>query len=180
MKKTVFVFGLISGLIICSMMAYSAAACCKNPEMKGNEVLGYVTMIVAFAFIFIGIKHFRDKYQGGVISFASAFRVGFFIALVASVMYVTVWLIEYYLFIPEFMDKYSEHVLFRAKSGGASATELAEKTKEMADFKEMYKNPLFVVLITLTEVLPVGLVGALISALILKRKKTAPETSLSI
>lgn len=176
MKKTVFVFGLISGVLICSMMIYSTAACCKNPEATGNNVLGYTSILVAASFIFIGVKHFRDKYQHGVISFGKAFRVGALIALIASAMYLVVWLIDYYVFVPEFIDKYSEHVLFRAKADGASAAELAEKTKEMAEFKEMYKNPLFVVLLTLVEVLPVGLVVALISALILKRKQKEKQT----
>lgn len=171
MKKTALVFGLINGILICSMMIYSTAACCKNPETKGNDVLGYASMLVAAAFIFIGIKHFRDKYQDGFISFSKAFQVGLLITLIASTMYVVVWLIDYYVFIPEFMDKYSEHVLFRAKSAGATPAELAEKAKEMAEFKEMYKNPLFVVLITFVEVLPIGLIVALISAAVLKRKK---------
>jgi hypothetical protein len=35
---------------------------------------------------------------------------------------------------------------------------------------EMYKNPLFAVLISYAEVLPIGLVVAFVSALILKRK----------
>lgn len=40
----------------------------------------------------------------------------------------------------------------------------------MDQLREMYKNPFFVVIITLSEVFPVGLIVALISALILKRK----------
>ena len=40
----------------------------------------------------------------------------------------------------------------------------------MAEFKEMYQNPAFVVIITFLEVLPVGVIISLISALILKRK----------
>jgi hypothetical protein len=41
----------------------------------------------------------------------------------------------------------------------------------------MYENPLFVVLITYSEVLPVGLVVAFISSLILKRKPKRIEES---
>jgi hypothetical protein len=135
-------------------------------------------MLVAAAFIFIGVKHFRDKYQQGVISFGKAFQVGALITLIASTMYVIVWLIDYYVFIPEFIDKYSEHMLYRARADGASPAELAEKAKEVADFKELYKNPLFVVLTTFVEVLPIGLAVAVISALILKRrKKENPELS---
>jgi len=40
----------------------------------------------------------------------------------------------------------------------------------MTKFGEMYKNPFFNALITYTEILPIGLIVTLISALILKRK----------
>jgi len=79
-------------------------------------------------------------------------------------------LFDYYLFIPDFIDRYTLHVLKNAKADGASAAEISKKAAEMANFKEMYKNPLFVVLITYAEVFPIGLLISLISALILKRK----------
>lgn len=80
-------------------------------------------------------------------------------------MYVVIWLFYYYLFVPDFIDVYTSYVL-----NNCAETDLQAKTAEMADFKEMYKNPLFVILITYSEVLPIGLVVALVSALILKRK----------
>ncbi len=85
-------------------------------------------------------------------------------------MYVAVWLITYYLFLPDFMDRYTAHVLSEAKKDGASPGELNKKVTEMAGFKEMYKNPLLIVLLTYSEILPVGLIVTLISALLLKRK----------
>jgi hypothetical protein len=170
MKKNVLVFGLISGLIVTAMMLYSATKCYTDDNFEGSMVLGYTTMVVAFSMIFVGVKNFRDKFQNGEITFGKAFKMGLYISLVASTIYVAVWLVDYYLFIPDFMDKYTAHVLKQFKSSGASVAEINQKTAEMAGYKEMYKNPVYVVLFTYLEILPVGLVISLLSALILKRK----------
>jgi hypothetical protein len=84
-------------------------------------------------------------------------------------------LIYYYLFVPDFLDKYTLHVLNTATRAGATAAELASKAEEMEQFKEMYKNPLFAILITYAEVLPIGLAVAFVSSLILRRKPQAIE-----
>ena len=170
MKKNVIIFGLISGAWIATMGVYTAAACYNNPEFKGNDFLGYTSMIVAFSFIFIGIRNYRNKFNNGVITFGQAFKTGLYISLIASTLYVVVWLVDYYLFIPGFLDQYINHVLYQARIDGAGRPELEEKASQMADFKELYRNPLFVVLITYSEVLPIGLIITIISALILKRK----------
>src|SRR5688572_22539749 len=119
MKKNVLVFGLISGVIITGMMLYMVAQIYNNAKVKSNDILGYAAMIVAFSFIFVGIKNFRERYNNGIISFGKAFKIGLFITLVASTIYVVVWLIDYYLFVPDFMDKYTVCVLRDAKSNGA-------------------------------------------------------------
>lgn len=170
MKKIAITFGLISGLIVSVMMVAGTALLYKDPNFRGNTIIGYAAMIIAFAFIFVGVKSFRDKYNGGVISFAKAFKVGLFITLVASTMYVAVWLVEYYVFIPDFMEVYTRCVLDRAREDGATQEQLQEQARTMATYSEWYRNPLFVILLTYAEIIPVGLVVALISALILKRK----------
>jgi hypothetical protein len=48
---------------------------------------------------------------------------------------------------------------------------LAETAKQMEQYREMYKSPFFVIILTYAEVLPVGLIVALISSFILKRKQ---------
>lgn len=170
MKKNVWIFGSVAGLIISLFALYAANECYTNPEMKTNDVVGYAGMIAVFSLIFIGIKNYRDKYNGGLISFGQAFKTGLYITLIASAMYVLVWLVDYYIFIPDFLDKYIPHVLKEATRKGATEVELKEKATEMANFKQMYKNPLFVIVITFLEVFPVGLIVTLVSALILKRK----------
>jgi hypothetical protein len=52
----------------------------------------------------------------------------------------------------------------------ASPDEVAKVTEDMNYFKEMYKNPILVILFTYMEVLPLGIVFSLVSALIFKKK----------
>lgn len=170
MKKIVLVFGLIMGAILTGVGIYMAVTCCKNPEMKTNDVMGYAGMLLIFSLIFIAVKNYRDKYNGGVISFGKAFKVGLYVSLIASTMYVGVWLIVYYLFLPEFIDQYTKHVLYTARVDSATPAELADKAKYMAQFKEWYKNPLFVIVQSYLEVLPIGVIVALVAAFVWKRK----------
>ena len=170
MKKLVLVYGIIAGLVVTGMMAFSTGYYCARGDFEGGMIYGYSAMIISFSMIFVGIKSFRDKHNGGTINFGKAFKIGLFISLIASTIYVIGWLINYYLFIPDFMDKYAAAMISKAKSSGISADKLAKKTADMAQMKEWYKNPLFVILMTYVEILPVAVVVTLISSLILKRK----------
>lgn len=166
MKKNVLIFGLILGTIMCIQGFIMVNMLYNNPDLKTNDFAGYVVMVVVFSLIFFGVRNYRNKQLGGTISFGKALKTGVLIAVVGATMYVAAWLFYYYLFVPDFIDKYTAHVL-----KNCTPADLPEKTKEMADFKEMYKSPLFVILITFSEVLPIALIVALISALVLKKKK---------
>jgi hypothetical protein len=105
-----------------------------------------------------------------VISFGKAFKIGIVIVLIASTIYVVAWLIAYYCFMPDFFEKFAGQQLAELKADGATQLEIDKKTKEMADLTRMVKNPLFNAMMAYAEILPVGLIVTLISALILKRK----------
>ena len=170
MRKNIIIYGLIAGLIVSALMAVNLGMVNKSGDFGNSVMIGYATMVIAFSLIFVGVKNYRDKYNGGVISFGKAFKIGFFITLIASTIYVVVWLVEEHFFFPDFIDKYTAHEIGKLQSSGASATELASKTKELEQAKEMYKNPALKILMTYAEILPVGLLVTLISSLILKRK----------
>lgn len=170
MKRIILIYGLIVGTIITANMIYMVNLCYSDRMVETNDLLGYAAMIVVFSLIFFGIRNYRNQHSDGVISFGKAFKIGVLIALVSSLMYLIVWLFYYYLFVPDFLDKYIPFALKEASRKGADAAALAAKTKDMEQLREMYKNPFFVVIITLSEVFPAGLIVALISALILKRK----------
>lgn len=179
MKKHVTVYGIIAGLIVSALMATSMFMVYRNPEGAPSTAvsmaIGYASMLIAFSLTFVGIKNYRDKHNGGVVSFGKAFKIGFLISLIASTLYVITWAIEYNFFMPNFTEQYTAHALASARAKGASSQELAKKAAEMATQWEWYKNPFFFALITYAEILPVGIVVSVISALILKRnRKQAP------
>ena len=166
MKRNVLIFGLVIGTILCANMIVMINLMYTNPGFKGNDIVGYAAMVVVFSLIFFGVRNYQHKQLDGFITFGKVFKTGALIALVGSSVYVFVWLFYYYLFVPDFMEVYTSHVLREC-----TASDLPAKIAEMTHFKEMYKNPLFVVLITYAEVLPIGLAVALVSALVLKKKQ---------
>lgn len=74
------------------------------------------------------------------------------------------------IFMPDFMEKYIQHSLTKMQQSGASAVELEKYTADMAEFKELYKNPLVKFGMTFTEPFPVGFLVALISAVVLRKQ----------
>jgi len=90
MKKNILIFGLVLGIILCVNMVYMVNLCYTNPDFKSNEILGYAAMVVVFSFIFLGVRNYRNKQLGGLISFGKAFKTGLLIALAGSTMYVVV------------------------------------------------------------------------------------------
>ena len=169
MKKNVLVFGSIAGIIASTFMFFSMWYIgCHGFE--GSMLVGYASMLMAFSLIFVAIKNYRDKYNNGVITFGKAFKMGLYIALIGSTFYLITWAFEYHFLMPDFMERYSQHMIDQLTKSGATQTVIDAQMVEMNNYKEMYKNPLFFALLTYMEILPVGLIVTLIAALILKRK----------
>lgn len=172
MQKTVLNYGLISGIIVSLWMSVTMLGfgCFSDENMEWGMALGFAGMIIAFAFIFVAIKNYRDKFNGGAVSFGKAFTIGLWISLIASTFYVVTWLIIYYNFMPDFMEKYAAKAIEQIQASGAPAAEIKEQVAELEHNKELYKNPIFVVLFTYVEILPVGLLISIVTALFLKKK----------
>jgi len=105
------------------------------------------------------------------VTFGRALIVGLMITVVASVCYTATWELIYYKLAPNFIDKYTASIVEKARKSGATDSRIAQKTKEMTETKELYKNPLVNVSLTFIEPLPVGLLFTLVAAGVLSRKR---------
>ncbi len=170
MKQIILKNGLIAGIVISVFMTGSMAYVYNSDHADGSMLVGYASMLAAFSFIFIGIKRYRDSVSEGKISFFSGFKIGIGISVIASLMYVIAWAIEFHFFMPDFLDKYIVSEIEKLKELNLGTTELEAKIKEIESSKGLYDNPFSFFAITFAEIFPVGLLVTIVSALILKKK----------
>jgi hypothetical protein len=168
-KRTILIFGLISG-VISSLLMIATVPLMNQPDFDHGYILGYTTIVLSLMLTFFGIRSYRDNVGKGHITFGKAFLVGLAITVISCLFYVVTWEVIYFNFMPDFMDKYGAHVLQKMQASGATAAAIQQKSEEINKLKVMYKNPLFNAAMTFIEPFPVGLVITLLSAAVLRKK----------
>ena len=99
MKKNIIIYGLIAGIVVSIAMLLSVNSMGHrdgNFDYGTSLFIGYASMVIAFSLVFVGIRNYRNNYNGGVISFGKAFKIGIMIVLIASTIYVVAWLFCFY------------------------------------------------------------------------------------
>lgn len=174
MTKIVLIFGLISGAIagflMWILMSFVGSG---SVDFDSGMIWGYSTMVIALSMVFFGIKSYRDN-NGGNISFVKGLQVGILISLISALCYAVSWELYYPSVGDEFMQKYTAYTLDSMKRDGASDAEIDAARVEAEQFMEMYKKFPVRFAFSIIEILPVGIIVTLISALLLRRKELLP------
>src|SRR5712672_2658746 len=165
MKKTVLIFGLISGAIMAALMFGTLPFTDSAWLQAHSMVIGYTTMVLSFMLVFFGIRSYRENIGGGTITFGRAFAVGILITLISSVLYVITWEVMYF-GIPSFGERFMTMCVAHVKNSGASPEAIQAQLNQL----KYLDNPFINAAMTFTEPFPVGLIITLFSALILKTK----------
>ncbi len=171
--KTSLKYGAISGGLMVASFFIVFLIQGDSSDYSNGELVGYTFMLLTLgAGVFIGIKNFRDKSHGGLMTFKQCFLAGLGIVLVASVIYVIGWMIIMPNFAPDFADKYNAAQIEKVQADDKlNASEKEEKIEDMKAFLENYKKPHVMAAYTFVEIFPVGLIVTLIASLFLKRKQ---------
>ena len=176
MKKTVLIFGVISGVVISVLMDGSILLSSKSGSGH-SMALGYTMMVASFLLVYFGIRSYRDNVLSGQISFRRALACGLLITAITCACYVVTWEIVYFTFLPHFMDGYFAAQVHRVETSGLDPATTSAKIAAIRHSKQLYQNPLVNMAYTLIEPLPVGVVITLVSAAWLRRKRPVPSSS---
>jgi hypothetical protein len=173
MLRIILLYGAVGGLIVAVPMVVSMLTLSEDAVPQNAALYGYLSMLLAFTMVFVGVKHYRDKVLGGVIRFLPALGVGLGISAVASLFWVVGWEITLATGF-DFGTAYLDSLIAAAQARGAPAAEIEQIRADTAEFFAMYANPLFRVPITFVEMFPIGVLISLFSAAVLRNSRVLP------
>ncbi len=142
MKKNVWKYGLLSGLVLAILMGVTVPF---EHHIKASYgmVVGYTIMVLSFLIVFVGVKHYRDTECGGSITFGRAFAAGALMILIACICYVAMWEALSATVEKNFAHDYAASMVKRAQNSGLQGAALEAKIAEAHKFEVMYSNPLY-------------------------------------
>ena len=139
MKKIVLTFGLISGAILSLWMLLITVQFHDAVSLEWGMVLGYTSMVLASCGLLRACV-LPGQCCRGTVRFGRAFTVGIHVALVSSMFYVATWEGVYFTIAPDFLSKYEEQMLEKARRGRREPEAIA-KEGGWTSCAVMYQNP---------------------------------------
>ena len=172
MKQTAFRYGIFAALTILAFATINLFIVAKSADYATQEVLGYLTIVLAMIFVFLGIRHFRDRVNDGLLSFGEGFKVGLLIALVPAVFFGLFDLLYTEVLNPSWKEEYYSHYAQQLRDSTPPEKLTAELDK-LEKQKELFSKPFMQFVIMTLTVFVVGVIVTIISALSLRRNKPA-------
>lgn len=172
MIKYILKFGLFASLTLLAF-AFISFLCVENLGMTVSMIFGFAGMILAFAFIFIAVRSYRNNELNGQISFGQAFLMGLGITFIVSTVWVLSWMLTYNPDTSTFMEDYIANTISVMEQSGQSQEVIDATVAKMELEAEKYNSSATTrVWNTYLEILPIGILFSLLAALFLfKRKK---------
>jgi hypothetical protein len=173
MRKTVVRFGLYGLGLMLAVLIINFLIFRNNYNWEVQEILGYATIILSLLFVYFGIRHWRDNYNSGRLSFGEGLKLGSLITLFPSVAFGLFTLLEMNVLDPEFSNKYYAHYQEKLKAS-TPPDKIQQALEKLESEKEMFSSPFLQFTFMFLTVFLIGIVITVISSLILQSKGKNP------
>jgi hypothetical protein len=170
MKKTVALFAALSAAAGIATMT-ATIPLLRSGAYQSSDLIGYSSMAVSALLVFFGIRHYRSSTGSERLGFGRAFAVGLLITLVSAACQVVAFQLVYFWIVPDFGELFAHCMVERARVDGAPPERIAETARTAATLKRLYDQPLGNAALTFAQPLPIGIVAAALSAVVLRRTR---------
>lgn len=172
MKSTAFRYGIYGMIAMVALSGIHFFLVTPYVNNSMAELMGYLTMLLSMIFVFTGIRYYRDKVNGGLLSFGQGIKTGLLIVLIPSVAFGLFDILYTEVLRPGWKAEYYQGM--RERLIQSTAPEMLEAAlKKLEQQKEMFDNPLFQFVLMAGTVFIIGLIVTIISSLALRRNKPA-------
>lgn len=168
MKTIVLKYGLIAGGILAFVMVATLPFTREWMQQGYLERVTISSFVVALSAIFFGVRAYHRN-SAGKISFGRSLLAGILITAVAGVVNSLTWEVCYQTAFPDFPERFVERQTQLMKDAGRTEAEIELEMVGKREMMETYKTSLpFRLLLSFTELLPMGIVFSLISATVFR------------
>ncbi|TRX59585.1 DUF4199 domain-containing protein [Fulvivirga sp. M361] len=168
MKTIILKNGIYASLCVVGIPLIFWSLADEKPNYDLDEIIGYSTMILCMAFVFLGIREYRDQELNGSISFGKALKTGLYIALIPSIAFGIYDLIYIMYLDPDFYDNYYNHYI-QELQGELSGNDLKKAIVELNEQRDFFRNPGIQFMVMFLTVFMIGIIFSIISSFILKK-----------
>src|ERR1700748_1498685 len=143
MKKIILRFGAYAALLeLIIFLLIWVAIWLFNPSHEVQGYIGWVNLLCPLLFVYFGIRYYRDRVNGGNITFIQAIKMGLLIVILPAVAFAIIET-TYVLYInPQFYENLSKYDIEQYRKVLPSQ-QFAIKLNQIHQQIESEKNPLF-------------------------------------
>lgn len=167
MKNLIKKYGLISALIVVGVPVISNLITGYNKESFAlGEIIGYTSMIVAMASVFVAMKHYRDNENHGNLSFGEGLKIGLGISVIGGLAFAIYNAVFVTWLMPDFNEQYFAYSTGLEIGSAEFDSQYATMMEENGFMFSLVGGSLLMFF----TVFLIGFVESIIGAMVLKKK----------
>lgn len=169
MRSTVLRYGFY-GVIVLIISGIIQVIIYPKCNFEIQEVFGYLTILVSMIFVFLGIRHYRDHVNNGLLSFGQGLKIGILIVLIPAIFFGLFDLLYSKVLNPSWQSEYLAHYTEKLRKA-TPPDKLQAALDKLNSQMEMFNNPVMEFLLMFVTVFIIGFIVTVISSLTLMRKQ---------
>lgn len=158
-------WGLYLGVLLCAVFAIQVFA--LNMQSRGSSMTGILNFIAMVVLLYLGMKSYRETDAEADLKYGTAVKFGIYQSLFAAFLQMAMLALTIYVLKPNFLQEVQQTVINEYQKLGLQEDMIEQSMR----FAKPFYTPSFMIPSTLLSTWLTGLLGSLIAAAFVQRRK---------